>query len=228
LRVGINAKGQAATTATTGIAFGTGIEATAAEAGGRVDNELGRIRMIAEGKGRDADVAIFLNGTQVRATALDKGFLPAAATLAAAHGATIGAFDRQDFRFCIELLDFHDKAVSIKSEIKSVSEGRARDEHNNNHHGKNKQTSRATTNLRMTRLATPTTHTRGFLERMRHLRLIIARADKVLEFSPGFAAHELLEPALAGLPDFHARRSAQVRLAGVAAAVHLLCHGGSR
>jgi hypothetical protein len=30
------------------------------------------------------------------------------------------------------------------------------------------------------------------------------------------------------LPDFHARRSPQVRLAGVAAAVHLLCHGGSR
>jgi hypothetical protein len=135
LRIGINAKGKFATAAAkAGIAFGTGIEATAAEAGGRVDNELGRIRMIAEGKGRDADVAVFLNGTQVRAAALDKGFLPAAATLAAASGATIGTFDRQEFRFCIDLLDFHDKAVSINSEIKSVSEGRAGDEHNNNNH----------------------------------------------------------------------------------------------
>lgn len=79
----------------------------------------------------------------------------------------------------------------------------------------------------MTGLATPTTHARGILEGMRHLRLVLFRAaNEVLELRPGFAAQDFLKPTLARLSDLHAGRAAQVRLAGVTAAVHLLCHGG--
>jgi hypothetical protein len=126
LRIGINAKGKAAATATKAeIAFGTGIKATAAAARGRVDNVLRRVRMIAQGKRGDANVAVFLNGAQVRPAALDKGFLPAAATLAAGDGTTKGTFDRQEFRFRVELLDFHDKAVIRRSSSSSSSRANA-------------------------------------------------------------------------------------------------------
>ena len=69
--------------------------------------------MVRNGKGRDAKVTVFLDGSNILATRSD-GCLLVTTTFAATGRAGKGTFDTQEFRFRVVLLDRHGESVSFR------------------------------------------------------------------------------------------------------------------
>ena len=87
--------------------------------------------VILDGKGRDTEIAIFLDTTQGLSSRSNGGFLVAAA-LAASRGETKGTFDRQEFGLGVVFLDGHGES-SIVALWKTGTLGKKQDQGNSIH-----------------------------------------------------------------------------------------------
>jgi len=106
----------------TRISFGTNIDTDAAQARGRVHNVQSIFLVIFDGKGRDTEIAIFLNASQ-KLSSRSNGSLLVATTFATPHAETKGAFHRQEFGSGVVLRDSHNEpGISMKSKTHTPCE----------------------------------------------------------------------------------------------------------